>query len=51
MESNPVRDLKEDPVSVLPSIKLLEVYLWNCVLIPNASKASEEILEAPVDSK
>lgn len=38
-------------MSVLPSMKLLEVYLWNCVLIPNASKANEGILEAPVDSK
>lgn len=35
---------EEDPVSVLPSIKVLEVNLWNCVLIPNSSKASEGIL-------
>lgn len=38
-------------MSVLPSIKLLVIYLWNWVLIPNTSKASEGILEAPVDSK
>lgn len=42
---------EENPVSVLPSIKLLDVHLWNWVLIPNSSKASEGILQAPVDSK
>lgn len=42
---------EENPVSVLPSIKLLEVHLWNWVLIPKLPKASEGILEAQVDSK
>lgn len=35
---------EENPVSVLPSIKLLQVHLWSWVLIPNSSKASEGIL-------
>lgn len=35
---------EEDPVSALTSRKPPEAHLWNWVLIPNSSKASEGIL-------